>query len=192
MNKHLVSVCRYEKPFGSTKKVIDMCDGMAYFKKGSRVFIKPNIVFWTMEVDFPKYGVVTTSRLVHDVVVILKDSGIDDITIIEGSVALDPRKTDAQSRHAYNTLGYNELAQRYGIKTMNVFERPFKTVDLGENVVLKMNADILDSDLIVDIPVMKTHVQTHVSLGIKNLSRFFLTFRPFCLCINYWFFPSIH
>ena len=87
MDKHLVSVCRYEKPFDSTKKAVEMCSGMDLFKKGMKVFIKPNIVFWTMEVEFPKYGVITTSRTIHDMIVILKDSGIDDITIIEGSVA---------------------------------------------------------------------------------------------------------
>jgi uncharacterized protein (DUF362 family) len=169
MEKHLVSVCRYEKPFESTRKAVELCEGLDLFKKGSRVFIKPNIVFWTTEVEFPKYGVITTSRTIHDMIVILKDSGIDDITIIEGSVALDPKKTDVKSAHAYKTLGYHELARRYGVKTMNVFERPFKTIDFGKDVLLKMNADILDSDLVVDIPVMKTHVQTHVSLGIKNL-----------------------
>ena len=169
MKKHLVAVGRYEKPFESTQKVVDLCQGMDLFKKGSRVFIKPNIVFWTVDVEFPKYGVITTSRTIHDMIVILKDSGIDDITLIEGSVALDMKQSSAKAAHAFKTLGYGELARRYGIKTMNVFERPFRTVDLGDDVVLKMNADIFDSDLIVDVPVMKTHVQTHVSLGIKNL-----------------------
>ena len=172
MKNHLVSVVRYETPFESVKRAVDLCHGRELFQKGARVFIKPNIVFWTMAVEFPKYGVITTSRTIHDMIVILKESGVDDITIIEGSVSLDPKKTDAQSAHAYQTLGYHELSKRYGVKTMNAFERPFRTVDLGEGVVLKMNADILDSDLVVDIPVMKTHAQTRVSLGIKNLKGY--------------------
>lgn len=169
MNQHLVSVCRYEKPVESTRKAVELCQGVDYLKKGTRVFLKPNIVFWTMETAFPKYGVVTTSRIIHDMVVVLKDLGVDDITIIEGSVSMDPKKNTAQSRHAYETLGYHHLKKRYGVNTMNVFERPFRSVDLGGGVTLKYNADILEGDLVVDIPVMKTHVQTHVSLGIKNL-----------------------
>ena len=169
MQKHKVAVGRYRQPFTSTRNIVELCGGDHLFKKGDRVFIKPNIVFWTTAVDFPKYGVITTSRIIHDMIVFLKDAGVNDITIIEGSVALNPKQTVAQSRHAYRSLGYRELMKRYGIQTMNVFERPFKSVNLVENVTLKMNADVFDSDWIVDIPVMKTHVQTRVSLGIKNL-----------------------
>jgi hypothetical protein len=52
---------------------------------------------------------------------------------------------------------------------MNIFERPFKKVDFGDGVELRFNADALDSDFVVDLPVMKAHNQTVVSLGIKNL-----------------------
>ena len=34
---------------------------------------------------------------------------------------------------------------------------------------LKFNSDILNADFVVDLPVMKAHNQTMVSLGIKNL-----------------------
>jgi hypothetical protein len=50
-----------------------------------------------------------------------------------------------------------------------VFERPFEKVDLGDDVELNFNSDILNSDFVVDLPVMKCHNQTVVSLGIKNL-----------------------
>ena len=42
-------------------------------------------------------------------------------------------------------------------------------VDLGDGVVLNFNTDIFNSDFVVDLPVMKAHNQTVVSLGIKNL-----------------------
>jgi hypothetical protein len=42
-------------------------------------------------------------------------------------------------------------------------------VDLGDGVVVRFNSDILNSDFVVDLPVLKTHSQTIVSLGIKNL-----------------------
>ena len=50
-----------------------------------------------------------------------------------------------------------------------MFERPFENVNLGDGITLKFNQDILHSDFVVDLPVMKTHAQTVVSLGIKNL-----------------------
>jgi hypothetical protein len=48
-------------------------------------------------------------------------------------------------------------------------ERPFEKVDLGDDMHLRFNTDILHSDFVVDLPVLKTHAQTVVSLGIKNL-----------------------
>ncbi len=48
-------------------------------------------------------------------------------------------------------------------------ERPFEKVDLGDGIELNFNQDILNCDFIVNVPVMKTHNQTMVSFGIKNL-----------------------
>ena len=169
MNKHLVAVGKYENPLESVQNVVQMINGQAMFKKGLRVCIKPNIVFWNQIVEFPKYGVITTSRVVHDMVHVLSEHGVDDITIAEGSVSMDPRETTKQAEHAFESLGYNFLAKNYGVKTVNVFDRPFETVDLGDGVALNFNTDVLNCDLVVDLPVMKTHSQTGVSLGIKNL-----------------------
>ena len=42
-------------------------------------------------------------------------------------------------------------------------------LNLGDGVELNFNTDILNSDFVVDLPVMKAHNQTMASLGIKNL-----------------------
>jgi uncharacterized protein (DUF362 family) len=150
------------------RQAVELSRGLDHLPSKAKVFIKPNIVFWTRAVPFPKWGVITTSRVVEDVIVLLKERGIDDITVGEGMVTMNPRDL-ATPAHAYETLGYGEMKQKYGINVMNIFERPFKKVDFGDGVVLRFNADALDSDFVVDLPVMKAHNQTVVSLGIKNL-----------------------
>ena len=162
-----VAIARYEKPLESVQKVIRDCGGLDHLPASARVFIKPNIVFWTKACNFPKWGVITTSRVIEDVVITLKEHGVDDITIGEGIVA-DPKDT-ATPAHAFKSLGYETLGARYGVKFINIMERPFKKVDLGEGISLKINTDILESDFLVDIPVLKSHNQTMVSLGMKNL-----------------------
>jgi len=168
MRKYKVAVVRYEKPTESVRKAVEMSGGLEHMPAQARVFIKPNIVFWTRATAFPKWGVITTSRIVEDVIILLKERGVDDITIGEGTVTMRPKDT-ATPAHAFETLGYNVLKQKYGIKYINVFERPFEKVDLGDGVELSFNTDILNSDFVVDLPVMKAHNQTVVSLGIKNL-----------------------
>ncbi|MBW2439078.1 MAG: DUF362 domain-containing protein [Deltaproteobacteria bacterium] len=168
MSKNLVAIVRYDEPLESVRQAVELSRGLDHLPSKAKVFIKPNIVFWTRAVPFPKWGVITTSRVVEDVIVLLKERGIDDITVGEGMVTMNPRDL-ATPAHAYETLGYGKMKQKYGINVMNIFERPFKKVDFGDGVVLRFNADALDSDFVVDLPVMKAHNQTVVSLGIKNL-----------------------
>ncbi|MCF8142881.1 MAG: DUF362 domain-containing protein [Deltaproteobacteria bacterium] len=167
MGKPVVAIVRYEKPLESLRRAVDLCKGLDHLPADARVFIKPNIVYWTRKVTFPKWGVITTSRMIEDAVMLLKERGIDHITIGEGMISLS--KDNLNSIHAFESLGYNRLNQRYGVRAINVFEREFREVDLGNGETLKFNADILDSDFVVDVPVLKTHAQTVVSLGIKNL-----------------------
>ena len=168
MTDSVVAVVRYEKPGESVRKAVDLCRGLENVPSGTRVFIKPNIVFWTKAVAFPKWGVITTSRVVADMVELLKDKGVDDITIGEGMVTQNPKDAETPA-HAYETLGYKTLEKRYGVKTINVFQRPFEKIELGDGISLNFNTDIVNSDLVIDLPAMKAHNQTVVSLGIKNL-----------------------
>ena len=168
INKSIVAIVHYDTPLESVRKAAELSYGLNHLPVNAKVFVKPNIVFWTKEVPFPKWGVITTSRVVEDMVVLLKERGIDDITIGEGMVTNTPKDRETPA-HAFETLGYNVLKKRFGIKYINIFERPFDTVDCGSGVVLNFNTDILHSDFVVDLPVLKTHNQTKVSLGIKNL-----------------------
>lgn len=168
MSRSLVSIRRYKKPYESVQKAVELAGGLSHLKPSDHVFIKPNIVFWTRKTVLPKWGVITTSRVVEDMVRLLKDFGIQKITIGEGSVAADPKDMETQL-HAYETLGYRKLEDRYGVKCVNILARPFTKIDLGDGMQLSFSKDILECDAVIDLPVLKTHAQTTVSLLIKNL-----------------------
>ncbi len=168
MRRHLVSIVRYEKASQSVRKAVELSKGLDHLPRGARVFIKPNLVFWSRSGPFPKWGVITTSRVIQDMVELLAERGVADMTIGEGMVTLKPGDRETLA-HAYATLGYEALKKRYGVKLINVFDRPFREVDLGDGLHVNFNVDVLESDFVVDLPVMKTHNQTVVSLGIKNL-----------------------
>ena len=163
-----VALVDYETPGQSVTQAVEMCGGLPPQVRGGRVFIKPNIVFWSKAAPFPKFGVVTTSRVVEDMVILLREAGAREIIIGEGTVVLDPKDKETQE-HAFASLGYHKLAQRHGVQVVSVFQRPFEKRDLGDGFELSFNRDVLHSDLVVDLPVLKTHAQTVVSLGIKNL-----------------------
>jgi uncharacterized protein (DUF362 family) len=120
----IVSIVRFKKPRESVLKAVELSRGLNDLPSNPRVFIKPNIVFWTSEVLFPKWGVITTSRVVEDMVFLLKERGVDDITVGEGTVISKPKDLETPAR-AFETLGYPTLKKRYGVKYLNVFEHPF-------------------------------------------------------------------
>ena len=72
MKKKLVSIVKYEEPLESVRKAVELSKSLDHLPPNAKVFIKPNIVFWTKAANFPKYGVITTSRVVQDMVVLLK------------------------------------------------------------------------------------------------------------------------
>ena len=166
MNK--VSIVKYEKPGESVSKAIELSGALDRLKPGDSVFIKPNIVFWSSVVDMPPWGVITTTRVLEDVVRELRKRGAGKIVISEGTVTTDPKDTTT-GLHAFETLGYNKLAKTYDLVIKDIFEGPFKQVDLGDGVSLGFSEDLLNADMVVNLPVLKTHAQTKVSLGLKNL-----------------------
>ena len=178
--KHVVSIVRYEEPLESVKKAVTLSSGLKHMTTRAKVFIKPNIVFWTRSTPFPKWGVITTSRVIEDMVRLLIDAGVSSITIGEGTVLMDPKDRETIP-HAYHSLGYDFLSKRYGVNCINLFERPFIKKDLGDDISLRFNTDILESDFVINLPVLKTHAQTVVSLGIKNLKGTIdLSSRKYC------------
>ncbi|MFX1499009.1 MAG: DUF362 domain-containing protein [Promethearchaeota archaeon] len=168
MSRTVVSIVKYEKPLESVRKVIELIDGLKNVPINGKIFIKPNLVYWNRHCDFPKWGMLTTSRVVEDVVKLLSEIGVKDITIGDGIITDDPNDRETP-KDAFEKLGYNLLKERYGVKIYDTFDRPFEKIELREGVSVKMNSDMLHSDFLIDIPVLKTHAQCVVSLGIKNL-----------------------
>ena len=104
MEKHLVGICRYAAPSDSISEVVDLAGGLSRIPRSSKVFIKPNIVFWGKSIPFPKWGVITTSRVVADIVKLLVDYGLEDITIGEGTVVFLIPKTRKVRKTRIDTL----------------------------------------------------------------------------------------
>ena len=122
-------------------KVVEKADAFAYLPQNARVIIKPNIVVW-LDAPYPKYGVVTTSAVVEETVKLLVEDGINDITIAEGSLQVDPKGQPIGAK-SFEGLGYKKLVQRYGVKLWDVWERPFQKVEVAEGIRLRVNEDLM-------------------------------------------------
>ncbi len=127
------------------------------------VLIKPNFIN-----DLSSDKGVTTSLLLIDVTIaFLKKIGINRIGIGEASI-MDTEKV-------FNSFNINKYSEQ-GISVINLekCERVTISSPLGiSNKNFSIPKPVLDYDLIVNMPKMKTHILTGVSLGLKNLFAFF-------------------
>lgn len=178
MKKAIVAIQRYEHSPDSARILLDLCRGFHDLKGHHHVLIKPNLVGLDHKYPMSLYGIFTTTRLVHDVVLLLKEHGVQKIAIGEGSVhgkgyGLDTHKI-------YEILGYPLLKERYGVTLLDLLTEPFEEVDLN-HARLQISRPALESDFLINMPVLKTHNQTILSLGLKNLKGCLsLKSRRFC------------
>ena len=108
MSKSVVAVVKYKKPLASVREAVALSGGLNHMPSKAKVLIKPNIVFWTKTVEFPKWGVITTSRTVEDMVEILKERGVNDIVIVEGIVTRIKKELGGKAT-VVATGGYGNL-----------------------------------------------------------------------------------
>jgi uncharacterized protein (DUF362 family) len=167
MTQPIVSIAADVDPVTSLKSAIEQADGFSKLKSTDRVVIKPNALTWDNDHDIPKYGMFTTTRMVRDTVTLLKEFGVTDITIGEGAVQI--YKDSPGSIEVMNNLGYGEIAQKEGVKLSDLNTGEFTKVEVTDGESLYFAKEAIEADFLINIPAMKTHSQTKVSLGFKNL-----------------------
>ena len=65
-------------------------------------------------------------------------------------------------------VGHRRCGKKYGARLIDFNSEPFEEVQL-EDVKVRISRWALDGGFIIDLPVLKTHTQTKISLGMKNL-----------------------
>lgn len=160
-----VAVIRNDEGKGSLETALELCNGLSNLKSTDKVLLKPNLVIGGHKSQRPD-GVVTTTNMIEWIIDILRDYGISDITIGDGGVI--HREINLNTLRAYEWSGVGPLAQKLGIETLDLNKGPFTTVDF-DGIPIKIATSILEADFVINMPVLKTHQLTKVSLGLKNL-----------------------
>lgn len=125
---------------------------------GMTVGIKPNLVVARPADD----GATTHPGIVEGIIRYVKDAGVRNITILEGSWVGD------STRRAFQNCGYAALAERYGVKLVDTkkdrsIERSYKGLSLN------LCESVLGVDYLINVPVLKGHCQTGMTCCLKNL-----------------------
>ncbi len=169
MKKNLVGIKKYEDRTENIRNVLEVSgclEKMQKLKPSDKVLLKPNLVMWDTRFPYPPFGAVTTSVVLEEVVKILKEIGCNNITIGEG--ATDNKDLNSNSKSAFEGMGLNKLQDRYGVKLVDFNDEEFINLRYNSHYELEVAKEAKETDFLINLPVLKTHNLTKVTLGFKN------------------------
>jgi len=129
-----------------------------YLKADFAVSLKPNLV-----VPGPaSNGAVTHPEVVEGIILYLKDFGVKYVKIIESSWIGD------STRRAFKFCGYEELSRKYSIPLIDLKDDSVTTLE-HSGYKIDVCDEALDTDFLINVPVLKAHCQTRLTCCLKNL-----------------------
>lgn len=146
------------------RQVMELLGGMGRFvKPGQRVLMKPNL---TGPAAWEK-GVTTNPALLEALIELALEAGAAKVDVGDGtgSIHIGTRKVMERCKIA-------DKARRLGAELLDLNVGPMELLKVENGRILesvKVNRACLEYDVVINIPVLKTHFITEVSLGMKNL-----------------------
>jgi len=141
------------------KKTLEALNWKQKVRPNSRVVIKPN----GCHVRYLP-GLVTTPKVLGELVKIIK-SRAGEVIVVESDLQ---RFTADQ---VFDGLGYREIVEKAGGRCSNMTSEKQIEVDIPGGQHWKrrtMPESLVENDLFITMPVMKTHKLWLVTLGVKN------------------------
>ena len=141
-----------------TKKLLEASDAIKLVPSGGSVALKPNLVV----AKRPDSGATTHAGVLSGCIEYFRDSGVRDISIIEGSWIGD------DTARAMETAGYDEVCRKYNVQFYDLKHDKTRTVNTKIGP-MEICVRALDAGLLVNLPVLKGHCQTRMTCALKNL-----------------------
>ncbi len=143
------------------KAIAELGGIKAFVRKNSKVLVKPNIG-WDVS---PERGGNTHPGLVKHIVEKCYSAGAKEVSVFDN--------TCDNWKNCYSNSGIEAAAKAAGAKVFSgASEKYYKTVTIPKGVSLKSAAIhelVLNSDVFINVPVLKSHGSTKVTIAMKNL-----------------------
>jgi uncharacterized protein (DUF362 family) len=165
---HLVAI-KHTSPStlsGDLRDVIEKSGCLARLEDVRNVVLKPNLV--TDKDEYIALGANTSVEVLEALLAILSDFGCK-VGIGESETGTPVK--GRRLRIAWEKMGIDRLAQRYGADLLSFSDLPSKDVPfdgIGPST-LRLPEAVLSCDLLIDIPKIKTHKYAGLTCSMKNL-----------------------
>ena len=165
MNRSKVSIVRandYDRAqlCSAVETSLDLIGGLeTIVEPGSKVFVKINHLSPPSEAE---KGIVTHPVFVEAVLELLKRAGAE-ITVGDD--------IDSDTGDGFQISGFRQMCDKAGVRLINLRETGFVETSCQGHLLNKVyfSSTVLDADVIINLPKLKTHSLTIFTGGIKNM-----------------------
>jgi uncharacterized protein (DUF362 family) len=159
----MISLVRWGET--AIRDAVELCDGLEAMRSGDSVLIKPNLPLGGEIADHVP-GMYTSRLVIEQLVKLLRDHGAGSIAIGEGTVVVP--LLGSTTATAFAAAGYDQLQRRYGVDLVDFNAGRFVERSIGDHR-FAVSVSAFDYDVLINVPCLKTHIQTRISLAMKNL-----------------------
>ena len=148
-----------DRVLSALRRGIDLIGGIqAFVKKGSRVLLKPNLLFGKS----PEKAVTTHPSIVRGMIQIVREAG--------GVLSIGDSPSVGSLTWTAERSGIKAVADEMSCPLVE-FNRPVLPPKGGGTTFKQLEVDqtVLEADVIINLPKFKTHGLTLLTLGVKNL-----------------------
>jgi len=150
-------------PAEITRRAIAAVGGIERFvKKGANVIVKPNIC---VAYNGPEYAATTNPQVVATLVQLCLGAGAKRVRVMDF-----PFGGTAQA--AYARSGIEAAVKGVGGEMEIMSQIKYRAIKIPDGKAIKewdVYGEILDADLVINVPIAKTHGNTRLTLGMKNM-----------------------
>ena len=158
-----LAVARGQSPKAMVQAAVGALGGIEQFvKAGDDVIIKPNIC---VAYHSYEYAATTNPEVVSTLVALCKSAGARRVRVMD-------QPFGGTAEEAYARTGIGEAVREAGGQMEIMSALKFKATNIPNAVDIKkwpIYSDILQADVVINVPIAKHHSLARLTIGMKNL-----------------------
>ena len=152
----------------AVRQAVGLVNGLAVIKPGDTVLVKPNLVKPSQSGS----GIITDARVTEAAAKLALECGAGKVIIGEGSSVGYDLPGQVDSLTAMETSGTADVARLLGLEMIDLNHDEVVPVEAPDAYVMHsfgIARTAYEANVIIDLPVIKTHSRTGITCGLKNM-----------------------
>ncbi len=141
-----------------TRALLERINLASFVPRTARIALKPNLVVAATA----ETGATTHPEIVRTIISYLREHDYGDVRIVESAWIGD------STQRGFKVNGYDRISTESGVPLVDVKQDEYlkKT---AHGITMEISKTILETDFLINLPVLKGHCQTAMTCALKNM-----------------------